>query len=84
MTRSSGPATTTAQCEALLDEIGRAVVGKRRALNLILTTMLARGHMLIEDLPGLGKTLIAKAVANSLADAQALCNGEAPPAPPCD
>ena len=66
MTRSSGPATTTAQCEAVLDEIGRAVVGKRRALNLILTTMLARGHMLIEDLPGLGKTLIAKSFAAAL------------------
>ncbi|QFS89293.1 ATPase RavA [Mycobacterium sp. THAF192] len=66
MTRSSGPATTTAQCEAVLDEIGRAVVGKRRALSLILTTMLARGHMLIEDLPGLGKTLIAKSFAAAL------------------
>ena len=66
MTRSSGPATTTAQCEAVLDEIGRAVVGKRRALNLILTTMLASGHMLIEDLPGLGKTLIAKSFAAAL------------------
>ena len=66
MTRNSGPATTTAQCEAVLDEIGRAVVGKRRALSLILTTMLARGHMLIEDLPGLGKTLIAKSFAAAL------------------
>ncbi len=66
MTRSSGPAATTAQCEAVLDEIGRAVVGKRRALSLILTTMLARGHMLIEDLPGLGKTLIAKSFAAAL------------------
>ena len=66
MTRSSGPATTTAQCEAVLDEIGRAVVGKRRALSLILTTMLASGHMLIEDLPGLGKTLIAKSFAAAL------------------
>ena len=66
MTRSSGPATTTAQCEAVLDEIGRAVVGKRRALSLILTTMLASGHMLIEDLLGLGKTLIAKSFAAAL------------------
>jgi MoxR-like ATPase len=53
-------ATTTAQCEAVLDEIQRAVVGKREALTLILTTVLARGHVLIEDLPGLGKTLIAR------------------------
>ncbi|HVQ53226.1 MAG TPA: ATPase, partial [Mycobacterium sp.] len=53
-------ATTTAHCEAVLDEIGHAVVGKRAALTLILTTVLAGGHVLIEDLPGLGKTLIAR------------------------
>ena len=55
------PATTTsAHCEAVLDEIERVVVGKRSALTLILTAVLARGHVLIEDLPGLGKTLIAR------------------------
>lgn len=57
---------TTALCEAVLDEIGAAVVGKRRALSLILTTVLARGHVLIEDLPGLGKTLIARSFAAAL------------------
>ncbi|MDY6995320.1 MAG: MoxR family ATPase [Actinomycetota bacterium] len=66
MTRSSGPALTTAQCAAVIDEIGRVVVGKRPALQLILTTVLARGHMLVEDLPGLGKTLIAKSFAAAL------------------
>ncbi|UJL29837.1 MoxR family ATPase [Mycolicibacterium vanbaalenii] len=60
------PALTTARCEAVLDEIGRAVVGKRDALNLILITVLARGHVLVEDLPGLGKTLIAKSFAAAL------------------
>ena len=59
-------ATTTAHCEAVLDEIGRAVVGKRTALTLILTTVLAGGHVLIEDLPGLGKTLIARSFAAAL------------------
>ncbi|MEH3143601.1 MAG: MoxR family ATPase [Mycobacterium kyogaense] len=59
-------ATTTAACEAVLDEIGRAVVGKREALTLILITVLARGHVLVEDLPGLGKTLIAKSFAAAL------------------
>ncbi|MGB8386961.1 MAG: AAA family ATPase, partial [Mycobacterium sp.] len=57
---------TTARCEAVLDEIERAVVGKRSALNLILTAVLARGHVLIEDLPGLGKTLIARSFAAAL------------------
>ncbi len=59
-------ATTTARCEAVLDEIERVVVGKRAALTLILTTVLARGHVLIEDLPGLGKTLIARSFAATL------------------
>ena len=52
--------------EAVLDEIERVVVGKRAALTLILTTVLARGHVLIEDLPGLGKTLIARSFAAAL------------------
>ena len=66
MTQDLEPAATTALCESVLDEIGRVVVGKRRALNLILTTVLARGHILVEDLPGLGKTLIAKSFAAAL------------------
>lgn len=60
-------ATTTAQrCDAVLDEIQRVVVGRRPALTLILTAILARGHVLIEDLPGLGKTLIARSFASAL------------------
>ena len=57
---------TTARAAAVLDEIERVVVGKRSALTLILTTVLARGHVLIEDLPGLGKTLIARSFAAAL------------------
>ncbi|MBU3687855.1 MAG: MoxR family ATPase [Mycobacterium sp.] len=59
-------AATTALCEAVLDEIERAVVGKRGALTLILNTVLAGGHVLIEDLPGMGKTLIARSFAATL------------------
>ncbi|MGE2721828.1 AAA family ATPase [Mycolicibacterium celeriflavum] len=66
MTTGLPAATTTANCEAVLDEIGRVVVGKRGALALILTTVLAGGHVLIEDLPGLGKTLIARSFAAAL------------------
>jgi len=63
----SVPAVTTMQrCETVLDEIERVVVGKRAALTLILTAVLARGHVLIEDLPGLGKTLIARSFAAAL------------------
>jgi MoxR-like ATPase len=59
-------AATTAHCEAVLDGVQRVVVGKRPALALILTTVLAGGHVLIEDLPGLGKTLIARSFAAAL------------------
>ena len=60
------PTSTAQRCEAVLDEIQRAVVGRRSALLLILTAMLARGHVLIEDLPGLGKTLIARSFAAAM------------------
>jgi MoxR-like ATPase len=66
MTMGMPVAATTAHCESVLDEIGRVVVGKRGALTLILITVLARGHVLVEDLPGLGKTLIARSFAAAL------------------
>jgi MoxR-like ATPase len=47
----------------ILDEVERAVVGKRDALELALTALLADGHVLIEDYPGLAKTLIARSFA---------------------
>ena len=47
----------------ILDEVERAVVGKRDALELILLGLLADGHVLIEDNPGLAKTLIARSFA---------------------
>ena len=49
--------------ERLLDEVERAVVGKREALELVLLGILADGHVLIEDFPGLAKTLIARSFA---------------------
>jgi MoxR-like ATPase len=47
----------------ILDELERAVLGKREALELILLSLLSDGHVLIEDLPGVGKTLIARSFA---------------------
>jgi MoxR-like ATPase len=58
--------TTAALAEAVITEVERAVIGKRAALRLILTTVLAGGHVLIEDLPGTGKTLIARSFAAAL------------------
>src|SRR5882724_6695713 len=54
------------RASAVLDEIERVVVGKRPALQLIMAAVLARSHVLIEDLPGLGKTLIARSFAAAL------------------
>ncbi|HEY7208337.1 MAG TPA: MoxR family ATPase [Gaiellaceae bacterium] len=50
----------------ILDEVERAVVGKRWALRLILLGILCDGHVLIEDYPGLAKTLIARSYAQAL------------------
>ena len=52
-----------AQAEKILAEVERAVVGKREALELVLLGILADGHVLIEDFPGLAKTLIARSFA---------------------
>src|SRR5919205_75421 len=49
----------------LVDEVERAVVGKRDALELVLLGVLADGHVLIEDFPGLAKTLIARSFAQT-------------------
>jgi MoxR-like ATPase len=56
-------AETAAICRRILDELETVVVGKRPELELIFSGLLAGGHVLLEDLPGLGKTLIARSLA---------------------
>src|SRR5438105_11061933 len=51
------------RCDRILTEVERAVVGKRRALELVLLGFLADGHVLTEQFPGLAKTLIARSFA---------------------
>ncbi|HEY8630496.1 MAG TPA: MoxR family ATPase [Gaiellaceae bacterium] len=53
--------------DRILEEMERAIVGKREALELVLLGFLADGHVLIEDFPGLGKTLIARSFAQVFA-----------------
>jgi len=50
---------------ALIDNIEKVIVGKRNAIELIVAAMLAGGHVLIEDVPGVGKTQLVSALANS-------------------
>jgi MoxR-like ATPase len=52
-----------ARAAAVLDEVERAVVGKRDRLELVLAGLLADGHVLLEDVPGLAKTLTARSFA---------------------
>ncbi len=51
---------------AVVDQVGQVVLGKERQIRLALACMLARGHLLIEDLPGVGKTTLAHVLSASL------------------
>jgi len=51
---------------SILENASRVIVGKRRVLELMTVALLAEGHVLLEDVPGLGKTLMAKALAKSI------------------
>lgn len=52
--------------ERVVDEVGRVVLGKREEIRLAFTCLLSGGHLLIEDVPGVGKTLLARALAGVL------------------
>ncbi|AXH90677.1 MoxR family ATPase [Micromonospora aurantiaca] len=64
--RSMAPAEVGRLARAVLEAVGTVVVGKRDALELVLAGILAGGHVLLEDLPGLGKTLTARCFAQAL------------------
>ncbi len=51
---------------SLIDNLERVIVGKRDALELIVVGLLCEGHVLIEDVPGVGKTMLARSLAKSL------------------
>jgi MoxR-like ATPase len=60
------PPVDSKPLEAAIDQIATIILGKRHAIRLALTALLARGHLLIEDLPGMGKTTLAHALAQTL------------------
>jgi len=59
------PTATSHVVSQLKSTIARAIFGKEEAIELALITLLARGHLLIEDVPGVGKTTLAQALAKS-------------------
>jgi MoxR-like ATPase len=60
---TNGIAEVAAKGRRVIDEVERAIVGKRPLLEKIMAALLSGGHVLLEDYPGLGKTLIAKSFA---------------------
>jgi MoxR-like ATPase len=57
---------TTERARAIVDEIEKVIVGKRPSVELVVIGLLSNGHVLIEDIPGVGKTMLAKALAAAL------------------
>jgi MoxR-like ATPase len=52
--------------ERLVQNLGRTIVGKRDAIRLVMVALFSGGHALLEDVPGVGKTLLAKSLARSI------------------
>src|SRR6202521_4870973 len=64
--RSAAVATATEKIELLQATVERVIRGKPEAVRLAIVTLLAGGHLLIEDVPGVGKTTLAHALARAL------------------
>lgn len=52
--------------EKVLDNVSKVIVGKNKEIELLLTAFLAQGHILLEDLPGMGKTVMVRSFSNTL------------------
>ena len=65
MTAPLDPDTAAATATAIADNVERVLKGKRDLVELVVVAMLAEGHVLLEDVPGVGKTLLAKALTAS-------------------
>src|SRR5207253_11015451 len=63
---TEGPSSSTALLERLRGNVASVLLGKPDVIRLALVGLLAEGHLLVEDVPGIGKTTLAKALARSL------------------
>jgi MoxR-like ATPase len=53
-------------CNEIIDNVSKVIVGKQGSIRTLLVGLLAEGHVLLDDIPGLGKTLLAKSLARSI------------------
>ena len=53
-------------CSRLIENVERVILGKRETIETVVAALLARGHVLVEDVPGVGKTVLARALARSI------------------
>ena len=64
--RTAGVETVAEAAALIRENVGRVMVGKEDAVTLLLVALMCEGHVLLEDVPGVGKTTLAKALARSL------------------
>lgn len=62
----SNPMKLQAKINMLRKQLNRAIIGKRDVVEMVIVCLLAKGHILFDDLPGLGKTTLSKAIAKSI------------------
>lgn len=74
---SAPPPAASAVARALVDNLASVVLGKREEISLVVAGLLAGGHVLLEDVPGVGKTLLAKSLARSLGGTSGRVQGTA-------